>query len=486
MTLIISKAGPISFITEDVTLLTRLEIDGFKNLKRFSVDFGPFTCIAGPNGVGKSNIFDAIQFLSLLADNTLIEAALKLRGSNAETADLRDLFWTDGNNQDKSFKIAAEMIIDPNVKDDFGRPVEASSTFLRYEVQIGYEASPQKGNLGRIYLQSEVLSYITEGESVKRLRFPHSARKFRKSAVRNKRRAKQGYISTHISRDGYTEILVHQDGGSSGKPQKAPADNAPRTIIATSNTSATPTILAARREMQSWRILSLEPTSMRGADRFQDDPHISPNGDHLPATLYRLALSDKKQKVYSRIAAELSDLVSIKRIYVETDEVRQLLILMIEEKTGIKIPARSLSDGTLRFLTLCIINEDPESEGLICMEEPENGIHPAKLKAMVDLLHQLVVDINEEVCNENPMRQMIIATHSPSLVQLQDKNDLLFALETVVKSNKGKPIDTLRCRPLSNTWRCNKAEPGVGLGTILSYLTTPPGAQISLHGLDSY
>jgi len=55
-------------------MLTRLEIDGFKNLLGFSVDLGPFTCIAGPNGVGKSNLFDAIRFLSLLADHSLTEA----------------------------------------------------------------------------------------------------------------------------------------------------------------------------------------------------------------------------------------------------------------------------------------------------------------------------------------------------------------------------------------------------------------------------
>ncbi|MBM3262563.1 MAG: AAA family ATPase [candidate division Zixibacteria bacterium] len=56
-------------------MLTRLKVSGFKNLVDVEVRFGPFTCIAGANGVGKSNLFDAILFLSALADRSLIEAA---------------------------------------------------------------------------------------------------------------------------------------------------------------------------------------------------------------------------------------------------------------------------------------------------------------------------------------------------------------------------------------------------------------------------
>ena len=44
-------------------MLTRLQVSGFKNLD-VDIRFGPFTCIAGANGTGKSNLFDAIQFLS--------------------------------------------------------------------------------------------------------------------------------------------------------------------------------------------------------------------------------------------------------------------------------------------------------------------------------------------------------------------------------------------------------------------------------------
>ena len=186
--------------------------------------------------------------------------------------------------------------------------------------------------------------------------------------------------------------------------------------------------------------------------------------------------------IYSRIATQLSDLVPIRGIEVERDDVRQLLILMAEENSGIKLPARSLSDGTLRFLTLCILAEDSEADGLLCMEEPENGIHPAKISAMVSLLKDLVVDTNEVVGPENTIRQLIIATHSPYLVQLQNPSDVLLALYVSTRNKRGESVNTMRCKPLSRTWRCNDSEKGVGLATIVAYLSNPPGAQISLFG----
>jgi AAA15 family ATPase/GTPase len=66
-------------------MLTRLKVTGFKNLVDVDIYFSPFTCIAGANGVGKSNLFDAIKFLSALADHTLIEAALSIRDETGKT-----------------------------------------------------------------------------------------------------------------------------------------------------------------------------------------------------------------------------------------------------------------------------------------------------------------------------------------------------------------------------------------------------------------
>jgi predicted ATPase len=470
-------------------MLTRLEVHGFKNLLNFSVDFGPFTCIAGPNGVGKSNIFDAIKFLSLLADYPIMEAALKVRGEETEKTsksenvfwEPKDIFWTDGEHLIEEVNLAAEMIVEKEVQDDFGRPAEATSTFLRYEVKIGYEPPPESAGFGRLKLLSEQLGYITQTDAPNRLRFEHSASNFRGHIIRNKRRGSD-YISTERAPDGQTEILVHQDGGSRGQPQKAPAASAPRTIVGTSNTSTTPTVLAARREMQRWRFLALEPSAMRESDRFYTEPYVTSSGGHLPATLNRLRRSSDEDRVYSRITARLSEILPVKAVRVNVDEVRQLLTLEVKERSGVFLPARSLSDGTLRFLTLCILAQDPEFKGLLCMEEPENGIHPARLNSMVKLLHNLAVDPGTPPGPDNPLRQVITATHSPAFVQLQNRNDLLHAEVTKIQnplSTNGRPVFTIRCRPLSGTLR-SETEPSIGEASIVEYLSTPPEAQISM------
>lgn len=469
-------------------MLTRLEVDGFKNLVNFSVDFGPFTCIAGTNGVGKSNLFDTIRFLSLLADHTLTEAALRVRGGSPENSAISDLFQRRSDGILRPIKITAEMLINPNVYDDFGRPTKANSTFLRYELEIGYEEANQIGSLGRLVLLAERLNYITEGKSAQHLRFPHSATLFRDKVVINERRTRSGYISTHISNDGKTEITIHQDGGGRGPGQVASASTAPRTIVGTSNTSSTPTILAVRREMQNWKFLALEPSTMRRPDRFQSDPFITSSGEHLPATLFRLANAERSRSgapedVYARVANRLSSLIAVDDVRVAVDQVRQLLTLEARERDGNYYPALSLSDGTMRFLTLAILVEDSENQGLVCMEEPENGIHPAKIKEISTLLHDLSVDPNETPGYDNPLRQVIVATHSPAFVQFQIADDLLFAQQVLARNEHGKPIRTLRCFPLLHTWRSKNGETTVGRTTIIDYLESPPGTQLQLPDL---
>jgi predicted ATPase len=461
-------------------MLTRLEVRGFKNLCDLEVDFGPFTCVAGENAAGKSNLFDAIEFLSLLADHSLMEAAQQVRSTVEHRAgDARDLFWM-RDSADASMVLCAEMIVPAAVDDDFGQPAEATITYLRYELEIGFEPGEGSRRSGRLVLLSESLRHINRGDAPKRLRFPHKAKDWRDQVVVG-RRAGTYFISTSGSGDERT-VKIHQDGGSRGQPKVASAARAPATVVSTTTQADDPTILSARREMQSWRRLALEPAAMRAPDSFNDLQVIEPNGRHLAAALYRVGHDvGDAEGVYARVATRLASLTGLKveSVAVDEDEARETLTLVVTEKQ-LRVPARSLSEGTLRFLALCVLLEDPAVVGLICMEEPENGIHPANLPAMVQLMQDLAVDPSVPVGQDNPFRQVIINTHSPGVVQLIPPDDLLFADSRPVEPNQAP---SLRLRPIRGTWR-NDAESDagawVGKADLVEYLTAPPGAQLTL------
>ena len=465
-------------------MLTRLEASGFKNLVDFHLEFGPYTCIAGPNGVGKSNVFDAIRFLSLLTEHTINDAARSIRvaPSNDNTGDLSGIFFGQepvvgaGPGPVRRFKLAAEMIVAPEVSDDFGRPAKVTSSFLRYEVGFRYEEpSLAAGPFGGLVLEKEELRPLTVGQAHRHLRFPHSKAHFRNRVVYN-RRYRGPYIDTE-ERDGQKVIVVHQDGGSRGRGQSAPAQGAMRTIVGTENTTATPTILAARQEMLSWRTLALEPTAMRRPDAYTQQPGIGSDGAHIPATLQHAGAATSgttTEQALAAIASRLSDLVPVTAVRVRRDEVRQLLSLELEERSGLRLPAHSVSDGTLRFLALAALAEGSEETVVFCMEEPENGIHPENLKAMNLLLHDIAVDPGEPVGEGNPLRQVVVATHSPYFLQLQQKDELVLARNVIRKSDHGI-IEPLVCQPYKETWRCTEQTQGVAAIALQNYRNAPLG-----------
>jgi predicted ATPase len=469
-------------------MLTRLEVRGFKNLLDVQVDFGPFTCIAGANGIGKSNVFDAIEFLSTMASEPLMESAQKVRGaSGIRGGDPRDLFWDGYREHPREMHLAAEMIVPPVVEDDLGAVADATTTFLRYDISIRYAPPSGESSIGRLVLTREELRHITRGDAPKHLKFPLSAKRFRNSVVTGQRRG-GAFLSTE-ERESGTVINVHGDGGSFGKPQPRAAARAGRTVLSTVTTNDYPTILAARREMQSWRRLALEPSSLRAPDDFSAPRVMSVNGRHLAAALFRIATESGHESrnadpaaVYARVSSRLADLVGlgVESVSVEPDPVREVFTLFLQEKGGLRLPARALSEGTLRFLALCVLLEDPTVSGLICMEEPENGIHPANLPAIVELVRDLAVDPEESPGLENPFRQVIVNTHSPGVVQLCDPDDLLLAAVVPQKTADGTVASSLSLLPFRGSWRTSVDNPVFSEADLIEFLTPPPGRHIQL------
>ena len=83
------------------------------------------------------------------------------------------------------------------------------------------------------------------------------------------------------------------------------------------------------------------------------------------------------------------------------------------------IPATRLSDGTIRFIAILATLLSPSPPPLVCIEEPELGLHPDAVALLADLL----VDASERT-------QLVVTTHSDALVSaLTNQPDAIVACE---------------------------------------------------------
>ncbi len=465
-------------------MITRLRVTGFKNLVDVDVRFGPFTCIAGANGVGKSNLFDAITFLSALADHNLITAASRVRDPDGRASEIRSLFTHSGETYAEEMRFEVEMLVSPTATDDLNQPAEASITLLRYEIALVYEEGDQVNHPDRLAVRHEALLPLKRGQAKEVLPFlldPSAkgrstgwdrSQDWRSSAVSGKRNSP--FISTISEGSGSLLVQRHQEGNA-GRTQQFDATNLPRTVLSTLNARESPTALIARRELQSWSLLHFEPTALRRPDDFRDPARMSVDGGHLPATLYRLAHQSQAgaEAVYASVANRLADLIAdVRTVEVERDERRELLTLQVEDREGTDHAARALSDGTLRFLALTILREDPEASGVWCLEEPENGLYPARVPAMISLLQDIAVDTEFPVGSDNPLRQVIVNTHSPGVVQEVPDDSLIAAISSEATIN-GQAVQTVRFKALERTWRTALASPAaepIAKGWLMDYL----------------
>ena len=473
-------------------MLTRLRVSGFKNLVDMDVRFGPFTCVIGPNGAGKSNLFDAIRFLQALAGKTLMQAAASVRDQDAQTvdarpadarpADVRNLFHRAGDRHSERMSFTAEMIVPAKAVDDLGQEAKASITFLRYALELAYKETGDSPIPGALEITREELAHIAQGEAGKHLLFPHKVKDWRRKAVHGQRRVPY-FISTE-GEGAHRVIKLHQDGGSSGRPLSRPAANLPRTVLSAANAAESPTAVVARREMESWRMLQLEPSALRRPDEFASPTQLGADGSHLPATLYRLARGaggngdgsareTRTARIYAQIANRLSGLIDdVREVRIDRDEKKELLTLCVKNAEGTLHPARALSDGTLRFLALAVVEMDPDMQGVICLEEPENGVHPARVPTILKLLGDIAVDTTEAAGPDNPLRQVIVNTHSPAVFQEVPADSVVFIKTRETMGEQARPFMEAHAYCLADTWR-DKGDGGpdhIPRGDLLAYL----------------
>jgi predicted ATPase len=146
---------------------------------------------------------------------------------------------------------------------------------------------------------------------------------------------------------------------------------------------------------------------------------------------------------------------SLKEFYATAEEMSVRIYggtvqIFIREQGFIQpIPANRLSDGTLRYLFLMALLLDPTPPPVICLEEPEIGLHPDILPTIAEML----IAASERT-------QLIVTTHSDALVSgLSEYPESVIVCE---RDNKGSHLrrlepnqlrDWLKNYTLGDLWR---------------------------------
>ena len=394
-------------------MITYIKINGFKSFQNFEMTFTPLTVVAGVNASGKSNLFDALKLLSRLAETDLKTAFADQRGNPRELFTQYDGF----NHYASEMSFEVEMLVNRQIKDNWGADTELNSTRLRYILTIARK--PNDLGIDDVTVKYEHLEKIKkEDDTWSKTILPKTAKDLWKTIRAGG--SKKPFIQTETT-NSITTIKIRQDGRQGGKA--TPADSVSQTVLGGINSIDFPHAYAVKEEMRSWKFLQLNPEDLRTPTRKDIGLRdvITPSGKNMAAALYRIKKTDAYTliEISRKLNTFLPECIDVN---VYDDDVNQQFIIRVKGEDGKEFSSRVLSEGTLRLLALCILEHDPQHTGLICFEEPENGIHPFRITAMAQLLKDLTADFTD---TKAPLRQVIVNTHSPTLVSklIEWKND---------------------------------------------------------------
>lgn len=375
-------------------MITYIKINGFKSFHNFEMEFMPFTVIAGVNASGKSNLFDALKLLSRLAEADNLKKAFK-----EQRGDFIELFtqYAEGEYATE-MEFYVEMLVDKTITDDWGDEAELTNTRLCYSLKIK-RFTKEFSDIKGLAIEHESLGYLHKPYRSKQYIEPDNKILTDKWA----------YISTI----GHT-VSVYDGIKYEERIRSIKLNKASRTVLSDFNTVESPHILAAKKEILSWKFLQLNPADLQQpTNKNDDDDSLSETGKNLAGVLYRL----KQQDPYTLIEISrkfqqfLPEFIEVDAI---DDAERNQYLIKVKDTNKKTYSSRVLSEGSLRILALCVLAYDDTHTGLLCFEEPENGVHPLRIETMAQLLKDLSTDDLSD--DEESLRQVIVNTHSPVLV----------------------------------------------------------------------
>lgn len=205
------------------------------------------------------------------------------------------------------------------------------------------------------------------------------------------------------------------------------------------------------------RVFSLDPNAIAAPVQLFPNMELANTGANLAGVLDRLR--DQNPECFEAVNEQLGRWIpEFNRILFETPNQGQRSISLRTREGNHSIKADHLSHGTLIALALLTLAYLPDPPSVICLEEPDRGLHPRLLRDVRDALYRLAYpEAHQE--KRQPV-QVIATTHNPYFLDLfrEHPEEIVIAEKVGLESKFSRLSDRtdlaeiLGDAPLSEVW----------------------------------
>jgi predicted ATPase len=165
----------------------------------------------------------------------------------------------------------------------------------------------------------------------------------------------------------------------------------------------------------STQIFALEPSKTAATVQLQPKTVLGMDGANLAGALDNLR--DISEESFESLKQELRQwLPEFDSILFDTPSPGQRSFKLRQAVSKEAIRSTDLSEWTIIALALLYIAHNPSSPKVICLEEPDRGLHPRLLRDLRDALYRLSYPTQFGIRRESV--QVIATTHSPYFLDL--------------------------------------------------------------------
>ena len=380
-------------------MLTELRLRNFKNFADETLRLGPFTVLVGANASGKSNVRDAFRFLHGIGRGYRLADVIGGKygaGGQVEWEQLRGAVDEIVRFGEQGFALEAGMTL----------PVKGR---VRYERRARYQVAVDRQDNGAAAFRLTD-EFLVAGWGWNSTIF--TSRPDRQDPIWRARNSPE--MALRMAKTGEQRKLGHRVNVARDRPALLQVQEHKRPVKHHKSLAR-----LVQGILASMRFLDLSPERMR-QPAFPGQTVLGDGGDNLPTVLREICADPKRRTTLLEWTRELTPM-DVEDFEFPVDPTTGRVQLAFREVDGRSVSAYAASDGTLRFLAMLAALLGTNPAGVYFFEEIDNGIHPSRLRLLIDLIESQTAKGGVQV---------LTTTHSPDLLSMV--NDQTFENTSVV------------------------------------------------------